>query len=81
MEEGSLWRTTSRWLTDFDGIIRYIEREGYECIPYAPEDTANMPRRPVRKGIGAPNSVRLSVEYAAVAAGLGERFSCSLLPF
>ena len=72
MEEGALWRTAGRWLTGFDGIIRSIESEGYECVPYAPVDAPRMPRHPVREGICAPNGVRLSVEYAAVAAGLGE---------
>lgn len=72
MEEGSLWSTPGRWLTSFEGIVRYIESQGYECVPYAPLDAPKMPRRPVRDGICAPNAVRLSVEYAAVAAGLGE---------
>jgi epoxyqueuosine reductase QueG len=72
MEEGSLWRTPGRWLTDLGEIVRYIESKGYECIPYAPVAAPRMPRRPVREGLCAPNSVRLSVEYAACAAGLGE---------
>jgi len=72
MEEGSLWKTPGRWLTSFEGIVRYIESEGYECVPYAPLDAPKMPKRPVRDGLCAPNAVRLSVEYAAVAAGLGD---------
>lgn len=72
MEEGSLWNTPSRWLTDFDGVVRYIENQGHECVPYAPVDAPNMPKRPVYEGLCAPNGVRLSIEYAAVAAGLGE---------
>ena len=72
MEEGSLWRTPGRWITSFDGLVRSIESEGYECVPYAPADAPRMPRRPVREGLCAPNGVRLCVEYAAVAAGLGE---------
>jgi ferredoxin len=72
MEEGSLWSTPGRWLTSFEGLINYIEREGYECVPYAPLDAPKMPRRPVRDGQCAPNGVRLSIDFAAVAAGLGE---------
>lgn len=72
MEEGSLWKTPGRWLTGFEGVIRMIEGEGYECVPYAPLDAPRMPRIPVREGQCAPNRVRLSVDYAAVAAGLGE---------
>lgn len=72
MEEGSLWQTPGRWLTNFDGVVRYIETQGYECVPYAPLDAPRMPRQPVREGLCAPNGVRLSVEYAAAAAGLGE---------
>lgn len=72
MEEGSLWQTPGRWLTSFEGVVRYIESQGYECVPYAPLDAPKMPNRPVRDGLCAPNGVRLSVEYAAVAAGLGE---------
>jgi ferredoxin len=72
MEEGSLWRTPTRWLTSFDGVVRYIESHGRECVPYAPLDAPNMPKRPVRPGQCKPNGMRLSIEYAAVAAGLGE---------
>ena len=72
MEEGSLWKTPGRWLTQLEGVVRYIESKGYECIPYAPVDAPRIPRRPVREGLCAPNSVRLSVDYAAVVAGLGE---------
>ncbi|MDD5708142.1 MAG: hypothetical protein PHR35_19665 [Kiritimatiellae bacterium] len=72
MEEGSLWQNPGRWLTDFDNVVRLIEDQGYECVPYAPMDAANMPKRPVRDGLCAPNGVRLSIEHAAVAAGLGE---------
>ncbi len=72
MEEGSLWSTPARWMTGFEGLVRMIEREGYECVPYSPADAPKMPRRPVRPGLCAPNGVRLSIDYAAVAAGLGE---------
>lgn len=72
MEEGSLWQTPGRWLTSFDGVVRYIESLGFECVPYAPVDAPRMPRQPVREGLCPPNGVRLSVEYAAAAAGLGE---------
>jgi ferredoxin len=72
MEEGSLWQTPGRWLTSFDGVIRYIESLGHECVPYAPFDAPRMPRQPVRASLCAPNGVRLSVEFAAAAAGLGE---------
>lgn len=72
MEEGSLWSTPGRWLTGFEGLVRYIEREGYECVPYAPLDAPKMPRQPLYPGLCAPNGVRLSIDYAAVAAGLGE---------
>lgn len=72
MEEGTLWQTVARWHTDFDALIRFIERQGYECVPYAPLDAPHMPRHPVHNGLCAPNAVRLPLEYAAVAAGLGE---------
>ena len=72
MEEGSLWSTPGRWLTDFDDVVRYIESQGYECVPYAPLDAPRMPTQAVYDGRCPPNSVRLSIEYAAVAAGLGE---------
>lgn len=72
MEEGSLWSTPGRWLTGFEGLVRYLEREGYECVPYAPGDAPKMPRQPVYPGRCAPNGVRLSIDFAAVAAGLGE---------
>jgi len=72
MEEGSLWQTPGRWLTDFDDVVRFLERHGGECVVYAPFDGARRPQRPVREGFCAPNGVRLSPEYAAVAAGLGE---------
>lgn len=71
MEEGSLWQTPGRWLTGFDGVIRYIEGLGHECVAYAPMDAPQMPRQPVRAGLCAPNGVRLSIDYAAAAAGLG----------
>lgn len=72
MEEGSLWQTPGRWLTEFDPVVRFIESTGHECVPYSPLDAANMPRQGVRAGLRAPNAVRLSIEHAAVAAGLGE---------
>ena len=72
MEEGSLWQTPGRWLTSFEGVVRYLESQGYECVPYAPAEAPRMPRQPVRPGLCAPNGVRLSIEYAAAAAGLGE---------
>ena len=73
MEEGSLWVTPGRWLTQFDDLVRWIERQGCECVPYNPgEAPENLPSRPVRAGACAPQGVRLSLEHAAVAAGLGE---------
>lgn len=72
MEEGSLWKTPARWLTQFDGVVRFIETQGYECVPYAPVNTPRMPRRAVREGLYPPNQVRVAIDYAAAAAGLGE---------
>ena len=72
MEEGTLWQTPGRWLTSVDGVIRLIESLGYECVPYTPLEAPRLPRQPVRPGLCAPNAVRLSVDYAAVAAGLGD---------
>ena len=72
MEEGSLWTIAGRWLTGMDDMVRAIERCGYECVPFTPVDAPRMPRGPVRPGQCRPNGLRLSVEYAAVAAGLGE---------
>ena len=72
MEEGSLWSVAGRWLTGMDGVVRAIERLGYECVPFTPADAPRMPREPVRPGQCRPNGFRISVEYAAVAAGLGE---------
>ncbi len=71
MEEGSLWSSSTRWLTEFDDAIRLIEKLGYECIPYTPLDAEQMPSRAVRPGLCPPNSWRISLEYAAVCAGLG----------
>ncbi|MFA6929280.1 MAG: hypothetical protein WCT05_03055 [Lentisphaeria bacterium] len=72
MEEGSLWGRATRWLTEFDSVVRYIEKQGYECVPYTPLDADRMPQRAVRPGLCPPNKYRISIEYAAVAAGLGE---------
>ena len=73
MEEGSLWVTPGRWLTQFDDLVRWIERQGWECVPYNPGDVIeNIPGHPVRAGACAPQGIRLSLEHAAVAAGLGE---------
>jgi epoxyqueuosine reductase len=72
MEEGSLWTGVGRWLTGMDDAIRCIEREGYECVPFAPVDAPKMPRNATHPGQCRPNSYRIAVEYAAVAAGLGE---------
>ena len=73
MEEGSLWVTPGRWLTQFDDLVRWIERQGWECVPYNPSDVIeNIPGHPVRAGACAPQGIRLSLEHAAVAAGLGE---------
>lgn len=71
MEEGTLWKTCGRWLTDLDEAVVEIERHGHECVPYTPQDAPQMPRRPVRPGLCPPNGVRISITHAAVAAGLG----------
>lgn len=76
MEEGTLWQTPGRWITGFDPVLRAIEKLGYECVPYAPAEGAHgaprLPGRPVRPGQCPPGGIRLSVEHAAAAAGLGE---------
>ena len=71
MEEGSFERGPARWLTDLDDAVRMIEAEGFECVPYLPLDAPNMPDGPVREGQCAPQAIRPSVEFAAVAAELG----------
>ncbi len=73
MEEGSLWSTPGRWITHFDTIVRWIEKQGHECVPYNPAHVIeNIPRHPVRSGGCQPHGIRLSLEHAAVTAGLGE---------
>lgn len=73
MEEGTQWGVPRRWITDFDRVIRWIERQGWECVPYNPVDAnENMPTRPLRPGACRPQGVRLSVEHAALTAGLGQ---------
>lgn len=72
MEEGSHWSVVGRWLTNMEDVVRIIERHGHECVPFTPMDALRMPAGEVRAGQCRPNSFRLSLEYAAVAAGLGE---------
>ena len=78
LEEGTVWSPAGRW--DYGQPIKVaqiVEREGYNCVPYVPSADAAMPGRPVRDGAVAPN-VGILVEYAAVAAGLGEIGYCGL---
>ena len=73
MEEGTQWTVPGRWITQFDALVRWIERQGWECVPYNPGDVnENLPAQPVRPGACRPQGIRLSLEHAAVAAGLGE---------
>ncbi|MBN1556894.1 MAG: hypothetical protein JW951_01965 [Lentisphaerae bacterium] len=71
IEEGTGWVTPNRWLTDLDHAVRWIEAQGFECVPFLPLNAPRMPRRPVRAGRCAPQAIRPSLELAAVAAGLG----------
>ena len=78
LEEGTVWGPASRW--DYAKplkVAEIVEREGYNCVPYVPSADAAMPGKPVREGAVAPN-VGILVEYAAVAAGLGEIGYCGL---
>jgi ferredoxin len=71
LEEGTFWINPERWLADLDEAVRRVESYGYECVPYLPLSPPRIPARPIRAGLCAPNAVRLSIEFAAVCAGLG----------
>lgn len=72
MEEGTQWSAPARWITDFDRLVRWIERRGWECVPYTPADVGDiLPAHAVRPEACRPQGIRLSVEHAAMAAGLG----------
>jgi epoxyqueuosine reductase len=78
LEEGTVWGPSSRWEYGKPvEIAAIVESEGWDCVPYAPSFDAPMPRRAVREGSPVPNVV-IPVEYAAVAAGLGEIGYCGL---
>jgi ferredoxin len=73
MEEGSLWAVTHRWITGMDNLVRWIEKQGHECVPYSPGDPPNMPKQVISADAKVrPNGFKIPIEYAAVAAGLGE---------
>ncbi len=74
VEEGTLWGFASKYIGQRQVLemARFIEQESaYEAVPYLAHFPKDAPRsRPVQ---GRPaHNVRLSPEYAAVAAGLGE---------
>ena len=47
MEEGTQWTVPGRWITQFDALVRWIERQGWECVPYNPGDVnENLPAQP-----------------------------------
>lgn len=72
IEEGTLWGPSSRWAPAYaEELVEIVEDEGWDCVPYIPQTTKYMPRNPVRAGGVAPN-VSLSIEYAAIVAGIGE---------
>jgi len=82
IEEGVLWhfagkRVSHRFLIE---ITRYIEREsGYEAVPLEAHNTNSAPKsKPVAEGRPKHNVIP-NMEYAAVAAGLGEIGLCGLL--
>lgn len=82
IEEGTLWnyngrRVPFRLLSD---LSRFIEQEtGYEAVVYEATPAASAPRsRPVAPGRPIHN-VMLNMDWAAVAAGLGEIGLCGQL--
>ena len=75
VEEGTLWTFASKHLEQLLllDMVRYIEQQsGYEAVPYMAHPAKTTPlSRPVSPDRPLPN-VTLHLEYAAVAAGLGE---------
>jgi epoxyqueuosine reductase len=80
IEEGTLWTRASRQVTPIlaYNLARHIEDDGFIAVPVSPIAEERWPDGvPVSEGKVAPN-VSPSLEYAAVAAGLGEIGTCGL---
>ncbi|MDW7656124.1 MAG: hypothetical protein SCM11_02995 [Bacillota bacterium] len=82
VEEGTLWNFASKYLDQrlVLEMARHIEQQtDYEAVPYLAHFPKVAPRsRPVAPGRPMYN-VALNLEYAAVAAGLGEISLCGQL--
>jgi ferredoxin len=82
IEEGTLWNFASKYIDQrlVNDLARYLEQQtGYEAVPYAAHFAKVAPtRRPVAPGRPMHN-VHISLEIAAVAAGLGEISLCGQL--
>jgi len=80
IEEGTLWMRAPRQIAPryTYRIARFLEDRGWEGVPVAPLPPERWPEGiPVAKSGVAPN-VSPSLEYAAVAAGLGEIGFCRI---
>lgn len=80
IEEGTLWTRASRQVAPkyTYEVARFLEDRGWEAVPVAPLAPERWPDGvPVAPGKVAPN-VSPSLEYAAVAAGLGELGFCKV---
>jgi len=78
IEEGTLWTRVSRQVSPryVYEIARFLEDNGWEGVPMSPLSPERWPDGvPVKPGKVAPN-VSPSLDYAAVAAGLGEIGFC-----
>jgi epoxyqueuosine reductase len=80
VEEGMLWtQPNKRILSKYTyEVARFVEADGWEAVPVVPHSATRWPGgRPVAPGRPAPN-VLPSLEFAAVAAGLGEIGFCRI---
>jgi len=82
IEEGTLWQFADKYVNRrllFE-IARKIEQEtGYEAVPFSANFAEAAPHSQPVAADRPIHNVRISLEYAAVAAGLGEVGFCGLL--
>lgn len=81
IEEGTLWNFADKYVgrRQLVDLARRIEQDtGYEAVPVAANLAGSAPGKPVAAGRPLHN-VRINLEFAAVAAGLGEIGFCGLL--
>ena len=80
VEEGTLWIRAGRQIPPVFvyNLARYIENMGWIAVPVSPISQERWPDgAPFEEGKIAPN-ISPSLEYAAVAAGLGEIGYCGI---